>query len=75
MPFFARILGRRHNADPLPSAKYAKNKAAAITIESSDHRVACDGPEDGRHPRVFLEVKKKGQVYCPYCSRQFVYKA
>lgn len=42
-------------------------------VETTKPRVACDGPEDGRHPRVFLTLDPEtGEVVCPYCSRVFV---
>jgi uncharacterized Zn-finger protein len=27
-----------------------------------------------RHPRVFLDVVKEGEVRCPYCGTQYIYK-
>lgn len=43
----------------------------------SEKRVACDGPEFSKHPRVFLTVDggKKDEVVCPYCGRIYKYKA
>ena len=41
-------------------------------VEVESEVVACDG--DGvalGHPRVWLSLKGKGQVDCPYCDRQF----
>jgi uncharacterized Zn-finger protein len=36
-------------------------------------RVTCDGPTDGRHPRVYLTVNTgDDEVVCPYCSRVFI---
>jgi uncharacterized Zn-finger protein len=48
-------------------------------IVTSQVRVACEGPEDSRHPRIFLTMvdDKSGQpdhVVCPYCSRVFKYR-
>lgn len=39
--------------------------------------VACDGGGGSLgHPRVFLHIDSDShEVVCPYCSRQFVYKA
>lgn len=34
--------------------------------------VACDGDPKVGHPRVFLDVAKKGSATCPYCSRTFI---
>ncbi len=49
-----------------------------IRPQSSDvvavakRKVVCDGPETGRHPRVFLEMNDgEKTVVCPYCSRVF----
>lgn len=37
--------------------------------------VVCDGGTGAQgHPRVFLDLEKTGEVYCPYCSRHFVLK-
>ena len=33
-----------------------------------------DAPLWARHPRVFLDVAKEGEVLCPYCSTRYVYK-
>lgn len=33
-----------------------------------------DAPLWARHPRVFLDVAKAGEVLCPYCSTRYVYK-
>ena len=42
-------------------------------IEADSERVACDGgPGPLGHPRVFLNMRGKGEVTCPYCSRKFV---
>jgi len=38
-------------------------------------RVACDGPDDGRHPRVYLDIDESGTVVCPYCSHVFRFDA
>lgn len=42
-------------------------------ITVSEARVSCDGGKGALgHPKVYLDVKKKGYVDCPYCSRRFV---
>lgn len=52
----------------------AKDDVLAV----KERRVACDGPADGRHPRVYLTMVDDAagnptQVVCPYCSKVFVY--
>lgn len=48
----------------------ATNDEVILTDES---RVACDGPEFSKHPRVYLTLDDnvEGEVVCPYCSRVF----
>ncbi len=42
-------------------------------IETSDHRVSCDGGGGALgHPRVFMELGGKPWVECLYCDRRFV---
>ncbi|HLW27802.1 MAG TPA: zinc-finger domain-containing protein [Kiloniellales bacterium] len=37
--------------------------------------VACDGGAGALgHPRVWLNMRGRGQVECPYCSRTYVFK-
>jgi uncharacterized Zn-finger protein len=38
------------------------------------HCPMADAPLWARHPRVFLDVAKEGEVLCPYCSTRYVYK-
>lgn len=39
---------------------------------------ACDGaalednPVHG-HPRIWLNVKEKGEALCPYCARRYIF--
>jgi uncharacterized Zn-finger protein len=40
-------------------------------VFTAQPRVACDGPVDGKHPRVFLTLTHEGYVVCPYCSKVF----
>ncbi|PCJ61045.1 MAG: zinc-finger domain-containing protein [Rhodospirillaceae bacterium] len=43
------------------------------TIVVTTPSIACDGGDGAAgHPRVFLDVKKRGEIACPYCSRYFV---
>lgn len=44
------------------------------TVEVEKEIVACDGNNESGHPRVYLNMKGKGEVTCPYCSRHFVLK-
>jgi uncharacterized Zn-finger protein len=32
------------------------------------------GNESDGHPHVYLDLEKKGEIVCPYCSRHFVLK-
>ena len=49
-------------------------------IEVTRLEVACDGGIENQklglgHPRVFLHIDPdRGDVVCPYCSRQYVLK-
>ena len=43
----------------------------AIYVESVS--VTCDGGGGTRgHPNIYLDVGKKGEIVCPYCSRHFI---
>jgi uncharacterized Zn-finger protein len=50
-------------------------------IEVTSLEVACDGgPENQKlglgHPKVYLHIDAdKGEITCPYCSRQYVLRA
>jgi uncharacterized Zn-finger protein len=49
---------------------------AVETIEVEKSKIACDGGKGALgHPRVFLNMGDKGQVECPYCSKNYVLKA
>ena len=42
-------------------------------IDVESEVIACDGGAGALgHPRVFLNMKGRGQVDCPYCGRRFV---
>lgn len=48
-----------------------------IEVTAKDLPLHCptsDAPLWSRHPRVFLDVTRTGQVLCPYCGTRFVYK-
>jgi uncharacterized Zn-finger protein len=39
----------------------------------TEPEVVCDGNGAYKgHPRVFLNMGKKGSIRCPYCSLQFM---
>lgn len=43
------------------------------TIKVTTKQVECDGGKGPNgHPAVYLDVAKKGEVTCPYCSRHYV---
>ena len=45
------------------------------TIQVDDAIVACDGGAGAAgHPRVFLDIENRGEVFCPYCSRHYILK-
>lgn len=57
------------------TTKTIPSKTTAFeTIHATSSEVVCDGgkgPEG--HPRVFLYIDRaKGDVTCPYCSRNYV---
>ena len=51
--------------------------SAYETILVSSLEVTCDGGGGALgHPRVFLHIDQdKGEITCPYCSRQYVLKS
>lgn len=40
------------------------------SILVNDQKAICDGPEESKHPRVFLKFEES-QVTCPYCGNDF----
>jgi len=47
-----------------------------VEVSEKDLPLHCPLPETplwDRHPRVFLDVAKEGQVLCPYCGTTYVY--
>lgn len=37
--------------------------------------ISCDGgDESDGHPHIYLDLEKKGEIVCPYCSRHFILK-
>lgn len=52
-------------------------EAERIEVTEKDLPLHCptpDAPLWSRHPRVFLDVAKTGDVVCPYCSAHYVFK-
>jgi len=41
-------------------------------VYTSQERVSCSGGDYEGHPRVYLDVAKKGTVTCPYCSKTYI---
>lgn len=41
------------------------------TITVDTPKVACDGGTLG-HPRVWLNLRPRGEAECPYCGRRYV---
>ncbi|MCE1244481.1 zinc-finger domain-containing protein [Oryzomicrobium sp.] len=50
-------------------------ESRTIEITAGDLPLHCPQPGAplwARHPRVFLDVTKTGEVTCPYCSAHYV---
>ena len=48
-----------------------------ILISASDLPLYCPGPKAplwSMHPRVYIEIQKKGDAICPYCSAHYQLK-
>lgn len=51
------------------------DKNQPIPVTANDLPLHCptdDAPLWARHPRVFLDVTKTGDVRCPYCGAHYV---
>ncbi len=51
--------------------------ARTVEVTERDLPLHCPVPAAplwARHPRVFLDVVKQGEMLCPYCGTRFVYK-
>jgi uncharacterized Zn-finger protein len=51
----------------------------ARTVEVTEHDLPLHCPTPAaplweRHPRVFLDVVKAGEMLCPYCGTRYVYR-
>ncbi len=56
----------------------SETKAAAINVAVTAHDLPLhcprpDSPLWARHPRVFLDILKTGEVSCPYCSTHYTF--
>jgi uncharacterized Zn-finger protein len=54
-----------------------KKPPEPIEITASDLPLACPTPTAplwSRHPRVYLDIARTGEVVCPYCSTRYVLK-
>ena len=52
------------------------DKTQAVVTHAKDLPLHCPPPGAplwARHPRVFLDVLKTGEVVCPYCSAHYVF--
>ncbi len=48
-----------------------------VEIDAHDLPLHCPQPNAPlwcQHPRVYLDATKTGEVVCPYCSTQYVFK-
>ena len=55
----------------------AENTPKTVEVTAHDLPLHCptpDAPLWSRHPRVYLDVAKTGEVTCPYCSAHYVFK-
>ena len=54
-----------------------RDRARQVDITEKELPLHCPmrgSPLWARHPRVFLDVTKKGEMLCPYCGTRYVYK-
>jgi len=55
----------------------ATDRARTVEVTEKDLPLHCPtatSPLWARHPRVFLDVTKKGEALCPYCGTTYIYK-
>ena len=43
-------------------------------IKVNKNTISCDGGADFGHPIVYLNLDKKGEIVCPYCSKRYIFK-
>jgi uncharacterized Zn-finger protein len=54
-----------------------RDRAREVDVAERDLPLHCPMPGAplwARHPRVFLDVAKKGEARCPYCGTMYHYK-
>lgn len=51
-----------------------KENTLKKNISSAQAWVACEGEAKYGHPRIFLDLSKKNEVICPYCSCHYIVK-
>ncbi len=56
----------------------AMNTDSTLKVSVTAHDLPLHCPRDSsplwaRHPRVFLDVLKTGEVTCPYCSTHYTF--
>ena len=55
----------------------AADASRLVEVTEKDLPLHCpqsSAPLWARHPRVFLEVTKTGEMLCPYCGTKYVYR-
>lgn len=56
---------------------HTADQARTVEVTEKDLPLHCPTPVAplwARHPRVFLDVTKKGEMLCPYCGTKYVYR-
>jgi uncharacterized Zn-finger protein len=59
------------------SAAGNRERARVVEVTAKDLPLHCpmpDAPLWARHPRVFLDVVKRGEMLCPYCGTKYVFR-
>jgi uncharacterized Zn-finger protein len=55
----------------------AADQARRVEVTAKDLPLHCPTPAAplwARHPRVFLDVVKRGEALCPYCGTTYRYR-
>jgi uncharacterized Zn-finger protein len=61
-----------HAAEPTP----IDITAAEVHITAADLPLSCPRPGaafSARHPKVYLDALKTGEVACPYCGTKYIF--
>jgi len=56
---------------------HGADRQRLVEVTEKDLPLHCPTPAAplwARHPRVFLDVTRKGEMLCPYCGTRYVYK-